>query len=98
MLDGMWAGTPQVLLYRNPTIRCLRISELPFGLQNVVPDPTKHCGPYSPAHDLKTDSKLRYNKYAGPHNHDTIGMVALDTNNNVASGTSTNGAGHKIPG
>jgi len=31
-------------------------------------------------------------------NHDTIGQVAIDKNNNVACGTSTNGATHKIPG
>ena len=30
--------------------------------------------------------------------HDTIGMVAIDVNGNLASGTSTNGANHKIPG
>ena len=30
--------------------------------------------------------------------HDTIGMVALDENGNIACGTSTNGAAYKIPG
>ena len=30
--------------------------------------------------------------------HDTIGMVALDVNGRMATGTSTNGARHKIPG
>jgi isoaspartyl peptidase/L-asparaginase-like protein (Ntn-hydrolase superfamily) len=30
--------------------------------------------------------------------HDTIGMVAIDADGNMASGTSTNGARHKIPG
>jgi len=31
-------------------------------------------------------------------NHDTVGMVAIDKSGNVAAGTSTNGAGFKIPG
>jgi isoaspartyl peptidase/L-asparaginase-like protein (Ntn-hydrolase superfamily) len=30
--------------------------------------------------------------------HDTIGMVAIDAEGKMASGTSTNGARHKIPG
>ena len=30
--------------------------------------------------------------------HDTIGMIALDSNGNIACGTSTNGATYKIPG
>lgn len=30
--------------------------------------------------------------------HDTIGMVAIDRKGNIASGTSTNGARHKIAG
>lgn len=32
------------------------------------------------------------------YNHDTIGMVAVDQNGDVAAGTSSNGAKHKIPG
>lgn len=32
------------------------------------------------------------------HNHDTIGMVAIDSKGDVAAGTSTNGAKFKIPG
>jgi len=31
-------------------------------------------------------------------NHDTIGIVAIDHNGNIAAGTSTNGAKFKIPG
>jgi len=33
-----------------------------------------------------------------PISHDTIGMIAIDVNGRMASGTSTNGANHKIPG
>lgn len=31
-------------------------------------------------------------------NHDTIGMLAIDSRGRIAAGTSTNGANHKIPG
>lgn len=31
-------------------------------------------------------------------NHDTIGVIAMDTNGHIAAGTSTNGAKYKIPG
>ena len=34
----------------------------------------------------------------GPKNHDTIGMLAIDKDGNIAAGTSTNGAKFKIPG
>ena len=30
--------------------------------------------------------------------HDTIGMIALDSTGKMAVGTSTNGKNHKIPG
>lgn len=30
--------------------------------------------------------------------HDTIGMIALDSNGSLACGTTTNGASYKIPG
>lgn len=30
--------------------------------------------------------------------HDTIGMITVDSNGNMAVGTSTNGATHKVPG
>ncbi|XP_002730593.1 N(4)-(Beta-N-acetylglucosaminyl)-L-asparaginase-like [Saccoglossus kowalevskii] len=65
--------------------------------QNVSPDPTQSCGPYQP---IKTGSqkKKRFNKYINKNNHDTIGMVVIDKDGNVAGGTSTNGASHKVPG
>ena len=31
-------------------------------------------------------------------NHDTIGMIAMDSVGNIAAGTTTNGANHKVPG
>ncbi|XP_044255680.1 putative N(4)-(beta-N-acetylglucosaminyl)-L-asparaginase GM21137 isoform X2 [Tribolium madens] len=64
--------------------------------QNVDPDPTKTCGPYeaSDSNEVLKDSWKIFNS----DNHDTIGMIAIDERGNVAAGTSTNGANHKIPG
>jgi len=31
-------------------------------------------------------------------NHDTIGMIAIDSKGRIAGGTSTNGWSHKVPG
>ncbi|XP_053400380.1 putative N(4)-(beta-N-acetylglucosaminyl)-L-asparaginase GE19290 [Mercenaria mercenaria] len=70
--------------------------------KNVVPDPKQSCGPYKPKpfppnrnkQELSEDSY----KGIGSDNHDTIGMVVVDSKGNVAGGTSTNGLNHKIPG
>uniref|UniRef100_A0A915B0F0 N(4)-(beta-N-acetylglucosaminyl)-L-asparaginase n=1 Tax=Parascaris univalens TaxID=6257 RepID=A0A915B0F0_PARUN len=67
--------------------------------KGVVPDPRSHCGPYKPA-ELEQQcpeggescSKLER------LSHDTIGMITVDSNGNIAAGTSTNGATHKVPG
>ena len=118
-------------------------------LQNVSPDPTEHCGPYTPnptpiqqqqqsnylkfmprentkqrskKHgSFKTVSgvveKSRENRMRSSRNglfkngpipgqfgrdpaegHDTIAMIVVDGDGNFASGTSTNGAGNKVPG
>lgn len=67
--------------------------------RDVSPDSALTCGPYSP-----TFSKNR--SYALPQsspgvtkeNHDTVGMVIMDQEGNLAAGASTNGLGHKIAG
>lgn len=64
---------------------------------NVSPDPKKSCGPYHPSTNVLEES-TRKDKEIGYLNHDTIGMVAVDTNGHVVSGTTTNGLNHKIPG
>ena len=69
---------------------------------NVSPDPTKHCGPYTPIKESTNDPKRQIN-HAVNHrvsefNHDTIGMVAIDQNARKAAGTTTNGLTHKIRG
>ncbi|KAG9479895.1 hypothetical protein GDO78_011753 [Eleutherodactylus coqui] len=66
--------------------------------KNVTPDPTKSCGPYKPVRGLPEEKTSSLQKEVDLHSHDTIGMIAVDRNGNVATGTSTNGASHKIPG
>lgn len=56
-----------------------------------MPESSERCGPYKEA-----DSNNRVEW--GPKNHDTIGMLAIDRDGNIAAGTSTNGAKFKIPG
>ena len=66
---------------------------------NVEPDPRKTCGPYKPSTMDKKSRKLgNYKDIFTETSHDTIGMVVIDANNDVAAGTSTNGARNKIPG
>lgn len=66
--------------------------------KNVIPDPAKFCGPYKPVRGLPEEKTQTLQKEVDLHSHDTIGMIAVDRNGNVATGTSTNGASHKIPG
>ena len=66
---------------------------------NVSPDPERYCGPYKPITDRFDMSKVkRFNKNVSAKSHDTIGMIAIDSKGDIAVGTSTNGASHKIPG
>ncbi len=71
----------------------------------MQPDPSKTCGPYKPStlKDFEGQNSINFInknsiKFGGEGNHDTIGMVAIDSQGNVASGTSTNGASFKISG
>ncbi|XP_062502987.1 N(4)-(Beta-N-acetylglucosaminyl)-L-asparaginase-like [Corticium candelabrum] len=64
----------------------------PNHWKNVVPDPTKHCGPY---HLPSKEHRKLKEQIIG---HDTIGMIVIDKNGIVAGGTSTNGVGFKVPG
>ncbi|KRT79032.1 hypothetical protein AMK59_7567, partial [Oryctes borbonicus] len=69
--------------------------------KNVDPDPTTSCGPYVPL----AQNSVYYDFYKDARNindvqfnHDTIGMIVIDDDGNIAAGTSTNGLKHKIPG
>ncbi|KAM4809200.1 N(4)-(beta-N-acetylglucosaminyl)-L-asparaginase [Rhinophrynus dorsalis] len=66
--------------------------------KNVIPDASKSCGPYKPVRELRDRKHASLQKEINVQNHDTIGMIAVDKTGNVATGTSTNGATHKIPG
>jgi isoaspartyl peptidase/L-asparaginase-like protein (Ntn-hydrolase superfamily) len=48
--------------------------------------------------DYFLDEKTACHSSLPPGEHDTIGMLALDTNGDMAAGTSTNGLQFKIPG
>lgn len=70
---------------------------------NVTPDPKTTCGPYEPKQeDIVIQKAQTHREYSvigyGRYNHDTIGMIVIDRTGNIATGTSTNGARHKIPG
>lgn len=68
-----------------------------FLVQNVEPDSTRFCGPYEPIDTNSVYGHLYRNEF-NSQNHDTIGMIAIDSNGDLAAGTSTNGARFKIPG
>lgn len=70
---------------------------------NVTPDPSTSCGPYEPlalAVDSRGELAPESRVVVG---HDTISMIALHASGSsssvsMAAGTSTNGAGRKVPG
>ncbi|XP_065592642.1 N(4)-(beta-N-acetylglucosaminyl)-L-asparaginase [Cyrtonyx montezumae] len=64
--------------------------------KNVVPDSSKSCGPYKRLE--KSSCEEGTISQRNIRNHDTIGMVVIGKSGIVASGTSTNGGVHKIPG
>lgn len=79
--------------------------------RNVEPDPRKFCGPYKlialdqsgNLHEAMMQqpgkvAPLRSMEEILTVGHDTIGMVAMDSRNRLASGTSTNGLRYKIAG
>ncbi|XP_067247845.1 N(4)-(beta-N-acetylglucosaminyl)-L-asparaginase-like isoform X1 [Chanodichthys erythropterus] len=71
--------------------------------KNVIPDPSKSCGPYKrndTSQEAKTSRRVarHLNENFDSTSHDTIGMIAIDVNGQVAAATSTNGLKHKIPG
>ena len=54
-----------------------------------MPDSDSQCGPY----DVQFNPSIHGNKVKwGPGHHDTIGIIAQDSQGNIAAATSTNGA------
>ncbi|XP_069487553.1 N(4)-(beta-N-acetylglucosaminyl)-L-asparaginase isoform X2 [Ambystoma mexicanum] len=70
----------------------------PNARKNVIPDASKSCGPYKPTKVFLERERNLPQGNINIHNHDTIGMIAIDKRGNIAAGTSTNGETHKIPG
>lgn len=66
--------------------------------QNVIPSPESGCGPYVPSQSIQDYDKIRVTSPFDENNHDTIGMIVIDRNENISAGTSTNGLTYKIPG
>lgn len=66
--------------------------------RNVVPDPKENCGPYTSGLGYGPQGPQETRPKIDKYNHDTISMVAIDSEGRIASGTSSNGARHKIPG
>jgi len=60
--------------------------------KNVTPNNTQQCGPYHPNPPSLIENKQQL------IGHDTISMVVFDKDGKIASGASTNGLTHKIPG
>jgi len=57
--------------------------------------PTTSCGPY---HMIEDDKSNRNTPVGSEENHDSIGILAIDSQGRTAAGTSTNGVKYKIPG
>ncbi|XP_047305678.1 N(4)-(beta-N-acetylglucosaminyl)-L-asparaginase isoform X1 [Homo sapiens] len=57
--------------------------------RNVIPDPSKYCGPYKPPGILKQDIPI-HKETEDDRGHDTIGMVVIHKTGHIAAGTSTN--------
>lgn len=66
--------------------------------KNVFPNPGEKCGPYHSMESFIKNKEEKHESYVTEENHDTIGVVAIDSNGHIAAGTSTNGARNKIPG
>ena len=75
---------------------------------NVVPDPTQHCGPYKrhqsqqqqQQQEQESQSKQQQQQKLWPNatSHDTISVIAIDSQGSMAAACSSNGAIHKVPG
>ncbi|XP_026555457.1 N(4)-(beta-N-acetylglucosaminyl)-L-asparaginase [Pseudonaja textilis] len=66
--------------------------------KNVTPDASKSCGPYKQTAEFSKKGQSTSVKRIEVHDHDTIGMIVIGQSGNIAAGTSTNGANHKIRG
>lgn len=94
--------------FKNQTLSTSRNDEIiddwiknncqPNYWMNVQPIPENSCGPYQKVAAVPAREFSVVATSIDEHNHDTIGMIAIDKEENVAVGTSTNGLTYKIPG
>jgi N4-(beta-N-acetylglucosaminyl)-L-asparaginase len=71
-----------------------------------IPEAKTSCGPYHPNGGHLNNISSQNSTPSAPHklwaadktNHDTIGIVTIDSSGSMACGTSTNGASHKVAG
>uniref|UniRef100_A0A1I7SF62 N(4)-(beta-N-acetylglucosaminyl)-L-asparaginase n=1 Tax=Bursaphelenchus xylophilus TaxID=6326 RepID=A0A1I7SF62_BURXY len=71
--------------------------------RNVQPNSKTGCGPYKPIKSsllkvARPRTLIQELERFSQRSHDTLGMVVVDENGDISVGTTTNGAGHKIPG
>lgn len=66
------------------------------GLVGVNSSCPPYPAPPAPPARAPAGTKRRANADVSNTNHDTIGMLAIDAAGNIAAGTSTNGANHKV--
>lgn len=74
--------------------------------QHVSPAASQSCGPYHPLDQDRDSGSMPvspiqsqipiHRSWPSRDNHDTIAMVAIDMEGNIAAGASSNGASHKV--
>ncbi|KAI0985553.1 hypothetical protein GJ496_006593 [Pomphorhynchus laevis] len=83
---------------KNDWLQWIKDKCQPNYRKNVSPNPKESCGPYfsdlQNMHSKIIDQKEKVDS----NNHDTVGILALDANGNIAAACSTNGMRHKVPG
>jgi N4-(beta-N-acetylglucosaminyl)-L-asparaginase len=64
------------------------------------PGADEGCPPYAPPDGAAAlpEAGGAGRPWVDRRNHDTIGVIAIQPNGDIAAGTSTNGARHKVPG
>lgn len=108
---GFGGFTEETLTTPESAARCLGWKSAKcqpnYRAGDLVPNSQQHCGPYTPAgaerptsQEAEVELKKRSEHCDGSarKSHDTISLIAIHANGNMAAGTSTNGATHKIPG
>ena len=81
-----------------PLTRSLSDATQPNYWVDTAPPPASGCGPFQPQDVAHPLSARTGGVGITPTMHDTISLAALDARGSMASATSTNGLGFKLPG